>query len=45
MLVTSIYGPTHIDEEFLEREDGDDGYARDERDRKKRSRIWEELIV
>lgn len=45
VLVTSIYGPTHIDEEFLEHEDGDDGHSGYEKGRKKRSDIWAELLV
>lgn len=45
MLVTSIYGPTHIDEEFLEREDGDDGHSGYEKGRKKTSDIRAELLV
>jgi hypothetical protein len=45
VLVTSVYGPTHIDEEFLEHEDGDDGHSGYEKDRKKRSDIWAELLV
>lgn len=45
MLVTSIYGPTRIDEEFLEHEDGDDGHSGYEKGRKKRSDIWAELLV
>ena len=45
VLVTSIYGPTRIDEEFLEHEDGDDGHSGYEKGTKKRSDIWEELSV
>lgn len=45
VLVTSIYGPTRIDEGFLEHEDGDDGHSGYEKGRKKRSDIWEELSV
>ena len=47
MLVTSIYRPARIDEEFLEHGDGDgdDGHSGYEKGRKKRSDIWTELLV